>query len=69
METLIFDMKPRRAGKTELELKDALLEISRLKGVILNATHELQDEILSTGNQGLKFTLNDINEPLKAAIE
>jgi len=69
MKTLIFDTKPRQAGKTEQELRKALFEVAKLRNVISKASSDITFEILDIENQDSKESLHEISEQLKAAIE
>ena len=64
MGTLIFDMKPRRAGKTELELRDALFRVAALENAINKATNGIVCEILNAPNQSTKEGLREISDTL-----
>ena len=65
MERLIFDMKPRQAGQTELELRKALLEILNLKDVIRRASSALYVPLLESKDREVKEGIRDVVDMLE----
>ena len=63
LPAMLFD-KPRRANETELELKEALLEVARLKSLIKSASNGLADQIELARGKASKEGIADVKYDL-----